>query len=98
MQRVSSNLTLFVKDCSTFAASKIKNKMATISLVGDGIGNNTSYARQVEKLLENTSGKLIHPIISDNSLTYLVNENVAHQYMRKIHNYYFEISSIEDKL
>jgi aspartate kinase len=96
--KTSANLTLFVKDCSTFAASKIKNEMATISLVGDGIGNNAYSARRVEKLLENTSGKLIRSIISDNSLTYLVNEKVAYQYVRKIHNYFFEISSIKDKL
>ncbi len=94
----SDNLKLFIKDCSTFAESKIKNKMATISLVGDGIGRNTYYAKQVEKLLANTSGKLIRTISSDNSLTYLVNEKVAHQYMREIHKYFFEISSIKDKL
>lgn len=96
--KTSANLKLFEKDCSTFASLKIKNEMATISLVGAGIGNNTFYARQVDQLLENTGGKLIRSIISDNSLTYLVNEKVAHKYMREIHNYFFEISSIEDKL
>jgi aspartate kinase len=87
--KTSDSLKLFIKDCSTFAESMIKNKMATISLVGDGIGSNTYYARQVEKLLENSSGNLKRSISSDNSLTYLVREKVAYQYLREIHNYFF---------